>query len=196
MFQFGLGALQRGLDSVKLCKYRMVLGAHTMNRRKFCILANAFALGLSIWPANGADNSPIVGTWRIKSYSILTLETNETTRPNGDNPRGYIQYSPGGHMIAFLSSGEQKKPAAGTYTDAEPAEAHKSIFGAYAGRYSVEGNKVIHHVEAAWLPHWVGIEAVRFFEINGRNLTIKTAPQLFSQTGKQIVSTLAFEKVE
>ena len=99
-------------------------------------------------------------------------------------------------MIAFLSSGEQKTPAAAAYTDAERVEAHKSIFGAYAGTYRVEGNKVIHHVEAAWLPHWVGIDAVRFFEISGKSLTIKTAPQMFSQTGKQIVSTLTFEKVE
>jgi hypothetical protein len=167
-----------------------------MDRRKFCVFANAFALALSIWPANGADNSPIVGTWRITSYSILTLETNETTRPNGENPRGYIQYSPGGHMIVFLSSGEQKKPAGSTYTDAERVDAHKSIFGAYAGTYRVEGNKVIHHVEAAWLPDWVGTDRVRFFEISGKSLTIKTAPQMFSQTGKQIVSSLVFEKIE
>jgi hypothetical protein len=36
----------------------------------------------------------------------------------------------------------------------------------------------------------------RFFEINGNKLSIKTAPLIYSVTGKQIVSTLTFEKVE
>jgi hypothetical protein len=167
-----------------------------MNRRNVFILASALALGLSIWPANAADDSPIVGTWRVTSYSTLTLDTNEITRPNGENPLGFIQYSPGGHMVVVLSSREQKKPAGAVYTDAERVEAHKSIFAAYAGTYRIEGNKVVHHVVAAWLPHWVGTDQVRFFDINGKNLTIKTAPFAFSQTGKQTVSTLTFEKIE
>src|SRR3954468_11837288 len=144
--------------SGKLGKY----GGNNMNRRKLYIFIGAVAVGLNICPAIGADNSPIVGTWRIKDFSMVTLETNENTRSHGERPLGFIQYSPGGHMIVFLSAREQKKPAGAAYTDAERAEAHKSIFGAYAGTYSVEGNKVTHHIEAAWLPHWVGTDAVRF----------------------------------
>jgi hypothetical protein len=73
---------------------------------------------------------------------------------------------------------------------------HKGIFGAYAGTYSVDGNKVTHHVVASWRPDWIGSDQVRYIEINGKNLTIKTAPVTFSQTGKQIVSTLTFERME
>ena len=32
------------------------------------------------------------------------------------------------------------------------------FFGAYAGKYTVEGNKVTHHVEASWRPDWIGPE--------------------------------------
>jgi hypothetical protein len=64
------------------------------------------------------------------------------------------------------------------------------------GTYSVEGNKVTHHIVASSLPHQIGSDQVRYTEINGNKLTIKTAPAIFTQTGKQIVSTLAFERVE
>jgi hypothetical protein len=35
-----------------------------------------------------------------------TLETNEVSRPFGENPTGYIQYSPG--ALFFLSAGEMR----------------------------------------------------------------------------------------
>ena len=167
-----------------------------MHRKQIASLFFVLLFGMLAPPARGADNAAIVGTWRITSFSVLTLETNEVTHPNGENPLGFIQYSPGGHMLVFLSSRNQKKPAGAAYTDAERADAHKSVFAAYAGRYTVEGNKVVHQVIGSWRPDWVGTDLVRFFEINGNKLSIKTAPQIYSVTGKQIVSTLTFEKVE
>ncbi len=149
------------------------------------------------WQVRSAENAPpVVGTWRVTSYSLLTLDTNEVSRPYGDNPIGYIQYSPGFHMVVFLQTGDPKKPAAFPFTEADRVEMHKGIFGAYAGTYSVDGNKVTHHVVASWRPDWIGGDQIRYVEINGKNLTIKTAPVTSGLTGKQIVSTLTFERVE
>jgi hypothetical protein len=148
------------------------------------------------WQLRSAENTaPIVGTWRVTSYSILTLDTNEVSRPFGENPIGYIQYSPGGHMVVFLQTGDPKRPTAFPLSDSERAEMHKGIV-AYAGTYSVDGNKVTHHIVASWRPDWIGSDQVRYIETNGKNLTIKTAPITFSQTGKQIVTTVTFERVE
>jgi hypothetical protein len=141
-------------------------------------------------------SSSVVGTWRVKSFTNLTVGTNEVSRLYGENPNGYIQYSPGGHMIVFLQEGNPAKPAGAPYTDAERAAIHRGIFGAYAGTYSVEGNKVTHHIQASWRPDWIGDNQVRYVEINGRNLTIKTAPLISNRTGKQSVNTLTFERVE
>jgi hypothetical protein len=138
----------------------------------------------------------IVGTWQIKSFSIQSLETKETTRPFGESPIGYIQYSPGGYMIVFLQSGDPKRPTHNPFTDAERAEAHRTIFGAYAGKYTVEGNKVVHHIEASWRPEWIGTQQTRFFEMDGKKLTLKTAPQTSTVLSGQTVATLGFEKVE
>jgi hypothetical protein len=55
---------------------------------------------------------------------------------------------------------------------------------------------VIHHILTAWRPEWIGGDQIRYFEINGKNLTIKTAPIKSQLTGKDVVSTLTFERVE
>jgi len=48
---------------------------------------------------------------------------------------------------------------------------------------------------ASLRPDWIGSDEVRYIELNGKNLTIKSAP-VTDQTGKQVVATLTFERVE
>jgi hypothetical protein len=146
--------------------------------------------------SGAADMSKLlVGTWRIASFSVMSLETNEVSRPFGENPSGYLQYSPGGHIVVFLSAGEMPKVSP-PFSDADRAAMHSKIFGAYAGTYTVDGNKVTHHIVASYRPDWVGADQVRFVELSGDKLTIKTAPLVGPTTGQQIVSTLTFERVE
>jgi hypothetical protein len=99
-------------------------------------------------------------------------------------------------MVVFLQKAGIKPPASPAFTDSERVEYHKSIFGAYAGTYTVEGNKVVHHVLASWRPEWIGGDQTRYFEIKGKELTIKTAPITSMMTGRPIISTLVFERVE
>jgi len=160
------------------------------------VLLAVFQVCISSLNAGAADISKsLVGTWRVTSYSRLTLETNEETRPFGENPTGYIQYSPDGHMVVFLSAREMPK-ASPPYSEADKAAIYSQIFGAYAGTYSVDGNKVTHHIVASWRPDWVGGDLIRFVELSGDKLTIKTAPVVSGLTGKLIVSTLTFERLE
>lgn len=163
-----------------------------MKRRFAAVLAIA-ALWVGTWPAACAENA-LVGTWQLTTFSLTVVETKETSRPYGDHPTGYIQYSPGGHMVMFLS-GELKVPASGKYTDAERADIHRAIV-AYAGTYAVEGNTVVYHVLTSWRPEWIGRDQIRYFETNGTNLTIKTTPVTFTQTGQTVVATLTLRRVE
>jgi hypothetical protein len=155
----------------------------------------AAAIWAGILPAVSVENA-LIGTWQLKSFSLIVLDTKETSRPYGENPTGYIQFSPGGHMVMFLAAGELKPPASGSYTDADRADVHRAIVGAYAATYTVEGNRVTYHVLTSWRPEWIGRDQIRYFEINGTNLTIKTTPVTFSRTGQSIVATLTFDKVE
>src|SRR5260370_8730616 len=62
--------------------------------------------------ADSADSqSPIVGTWQVTSISAQALNTKQSFRPFGDQPTGYLQYSPGGHVIVFMTAGGPLRPA-------------------------------------------------------------------------------------
>lgn len=163
-------------------------------KRRFAALIAIALLGTGTRPAACAEN-PLVGTWQLTTISLTVAETKETIRPYGENPTGYIQYSPGGHMVMFLA-GELKTPASGKYIDAERADIHRSII-AYAGTYTViKGNTVVYHVLTSWRPEWIGHDQIRYFETDGTNLTIKTTPVTFSQTGQTVVATLTLRRVE
>jgi hypothetical protein len=149
------------------------------------ILAAIFAM-----PASAQN---IVGTWQATSFSTEFLDTKEVRQL--DPPTGYLQYYPNGHMVTFISN-ELHQPTALIYTDAERVEFYNHIIGAYAGTYSNEGNKVIHHVLTAWLPTWVATDQIRYIEINGNNLSVKTAPFSGPLSGRRVVNTVTFVRVE
>ena len=166
-----------------------------MKWRVMLAVLSTAAIWAGILPAVSVETA-LVGTWQLKSFSLIVVDTKETSRPYGENPTGYIQFSPGGHMVMFLAAGELKPPASGSYTDAERADVHRAIVGAYAATYTVEGNKVTYHVLTSWRPEWIGRDQIRYFEIDGTKLTITTTPVTFSRTGQSIVATLTFDRVE
>jgi Lipocalin-like domain len=162
------------------------------------IAAPGLVLAISSTNALAQQKSPVVGTWQVTSFSILMPDTNEVLRPFAEHPIGYLQYSPGGHMVTFCSSGAPQRAAGTAYTDAERIDIYRGICGAYAGTHSVEGNKVIRHIVASWFPEWNSGDQTRYAEIEGNRLTIKTAPQKASPPldGRDVVATATFERVE
>ncbi len=67
---------------------------------------------------------------------------------------------------------------------------------AYAGRYTVEGNQVIHHVEASTDPLRAGARLVRSFSLDGKVLTLTAAPARYWMDGRISVLTIVWEKME
>jgi hypothetical protein len=63
---------------------------------------------------------------------------------------------------------------------------------AYSGRYTVEGEKVVHHVDISWNESWTGTDQVRFFELEDDKLTI-TAP-VDAINGLESISVLVWER--
>ena len=161
------------------------------------IAALSLVLAIPSTNALAQQKSPVVGTWQVTSFSLLMLDTSEVLYPVGEHPVGYLQYSPDGHMVVFLSTGTPKRAAGTAYTDAERVDIYNGIIAAYAGTYSVEGNRVTHHVVASWVPEWIGGDQTRYAEIEGNRLTIKTAPlKNLLLAGREVVGTVAFERVE
>jgi hypothetical protein len=147
--------------------------------------------------AAGAQDS-VVGVWKLVSYTALDSATGELIEPFGNAPRGFIFYTAGGRMSALLTAGDRKRFTAGNRINA-PAEERAEAFAtssAYAGTYTLEGDRVIHHVEVATNPDWVGGDQLRFPRIEGNRLVITTPPLPTRPDGKLRVSTLVWERVE
>jgi Lipocalin-like domain len=166
-----------------------------MSKLFFAIVLAATLAGVAGAEAQNAPKQ-LVGTWQVKSFAVRFVDNNETVRPFGDRVSGYIQYAPGGHMVVFLVGGERKPPAGPVITDSERASLYNGIFGAYAGTYSIDGSKVIHRVVASWNEAFTGTDQVRYFKLDGKQLTIDTAPFVNPRYGKQSIATLTFERLE
>lgn len=118
------------------------------------------------------DGNPLLGTWKMKSH-VVTTATGKRSTPYGESPTGYLSYSIDGRMQVIGGASGRIAPVGPTPTDRERLALHDTMF-AYAGRYSIESNKVIHHVEISWNESWTGTDQIRFFVVSGNTLTLTT----------------------
>jgi len=138
------------------------------------------------------DGNPLLGTWRLKSY-IMTTAAGERLTPYGEHPNGYLSYSADGRMQVIGTANGRIVPRDPAPTDEEIVTLHKTMF-AYAGTYSVEAGRVIHHVDISWNQAWNGTDQERFYEVNGDTLTI-TARAIDADSGTQARYAVVWEKV-
>jgi hypothetical protein len=118
------------------------------------------------------ETNPLLGTWKLKAY-LVTTAAGAAPAPFGVNPTGYLRYCDDGRMQVIGAAKDRTPPGGAAPTDAERAALYDSMF-AYAGSYSVQGNKVIHHVDVSWNESWTGTEQIRLFEVSGNTLTLST----------------------
>jgi hypothetical protein len=78
-------------------------------------------------------------------------------------------------------------------TDAEAAQLYRTML-AYAGRYTLEGDKITDHVDISW--NQLNIDLQRFVEVKNNQLTIKTPPFMSPFLNKQIVATVVLERAK
>jgi hypothetical protein len=140
----------------------------------------------------------LVGVWRLISYSSQDPQTGVEHYPFGKNATGYLIYTREGRMAAVLSAEGRKRFSAGNRINAptgERAEAF-STSTAYTGVYTLQDDRVVHHVQVSTNPDWVGTEQVRYPKIEGNRLTITTPPLPTRPDGKLRVSRLVWEREE
>ncbi len=95
---------------------------------------------------------------------------------HGDEPTGRISYDAAGRMWAMVLP-----PGRSPYTnDSTAEEVRDAVRGVitYYGTYTINEStgQVIHHLEAASNPAWIGDDFVRWFRFEGRNLVISLNP--------------------
>jgi hypothetical protein len=113
-----------------------------------------------------------------------TTASGQRSCPYGDHPDGYLGYFPDGRMYAIGVTDDRLEPRGLVPTDEEKIKLQGSMF-AYAGTYTADGHKVVHHVDISWNQFWTGTDLVRFYKLDGNTLTITTAPVPSTIDGKE-----------
>ena len=142
-----------------------------------------------------AVENPILGTWKLQSLVFEATATGRRSSPFGDHPVGYLSYSPDGRMYAIGVAEDRPKPCDLVPTDEEKAKLQESMF-AYAGAYTANGEKVIHHVDISWNQSWTGTDLVRFYKLDGDTLTIRTARAENAFDGEEGEFVLVWNKIQ
>jgi hypothetical protein len=141
-----------------------------------------------------ANAAALLGTWRMTSWTREAVATGEVSDAMGSNPIGYIAYHADGRMMALVVSSHRPKLKGTLPTDEEKAALFDSML-AYSASYTLEDDRVIHHVDAAWNPAWGVSDLIRPYALDGDTLVISGAPGDDPITGEKVIYRMEFRKV-
>ena len=136
----------------------------------------------------------LVGTWRLVSFHLRTLD-GQLTYPFSPDVVGYYIFSASGHMSVALMPAHRRAFTVGDIMGGSTEEkvAAAETFIGYSGKYEIQGNKLVVHPDVSFFPNWVGVDQVRLWELEGNRLTLSTPPLLIR--GLQQTAHLVWERV-
>jgi hypothetical protein len=136
-----------------------------------------------------------IGTWHLVDWKYFVDDVEVTF---WENPSGILLYTKEAKMSAILMQ-SNRKPFKSEFlskgSDEEKIEAIDSYIS-YAGDFSIDGNRVYHHVHFSLFPNWMETDLIRNFEFSNQKqqLTLSTLPQV-APNGKSIKNILIWKKV-
>ena len=124
-----------------------------------------------------SDAEQLVGRWRLVSWTAVDGE-GRVAHPMGDRPDGVGVYLPDGWMAVQVAATDRPAPSGSdAFAVPEPEQARAfATYLAYAGRYAVRGDTVVHRVEMSLYPQWVGTEQVRRYRFDDGELVLRPPP--------------------
>jgi hypothetical protein len=134
----------------------------------------------------------VIGSWRLVSARAPD-EGAEDDAPFGSSPRGVLTYGADGRMSVIITYGGRTSMSDdfGASPTDQRTEAFATWF-AYAGRYSLTGDEVRHHVEVSTVESWVATDLVRQVKLEGDRLILMAPIPI---DGKTLVAELVWERV-
>ena len=119
--------------------------------------------------------NPFVGTWRLLSYEVRRAD-GEIVYPWGQDPIGLLIYSEDGYMSVAMMSANRTRFVTNDVkrSTIEEKAAAVNTYISYGGRYDIQGDTVIHHVEVCLFPNWVGNDQKRTYKFDDNKLTLST----------------------
>jgi len=166
---------------------------HRERRHAEIVVLAAALIAVATEPLHADEDAAkkLHGVWRVTAFKAQIVGDDTAPRDLlGSNPKGYLIFTPEGRIVALISAADRKPPS----TDADNVALMKSVI-AYTGKYVVEGDKWVTKVDVSWNEVLNAQDQVRFFNLEGERLTVRTPEQpsgLFP--GKKTVSTLTLER--
>lgn len=139
----------------------------------------------------------LVGTWKLRSFEVVTPNGQVVEQPMGPHPVGAIMYD-GARMCVQITRLDRRNFAANDIRAGTPTEkqaAYETYF-AYCGTYTIyEGEGfLVHALDFSLFPNWTGTSQKRFFELSGDRLTLTTPP--YPSGGGQVTARLVWERAK
>jgi Lipocalin-like domain len=131
----------------------------------------------ALFPISGwaQSKNALVGTWKLISATETTKE-GEVRAAYGWQNEGLLTYTADGRMMAITTK-RGRKPLSVPDNIGAPAEERAEAFAtmtAYAGSYTLQGDKVIHHIEVSSMPNAVNTDQVRLItNLKGNSLSLR-----------------------
>lgn len=135
----------------------------------------------------------LLGTWHLREAFAVDAKGHRLYDVYGVAPSGVIHYGVDGRMMALITHGGRERLSGDRQAAPadERAAAYKSSI-AYAGRYELTGDWVLHHVDISTYPNWVGSALRRQLHLEDDCVVLLTAPQM--QDGRETVMKLVWQR--
>jgi hypothetical protein len=140
-----------------------------------------------------ANAQSIVGTWTLRSFSELDVETKAVSYPMGDRPKATVIYTADGHVATIFTATGRTGPAGPSPTDPEAIQLFRTMV-AFAGRYEVNGGELIYYPEITWNEAWNGTRQLRTFELSGDLLKISSVAAGSALGNMQTIMTMTWNR--
>lgn len=139
------------------------------------------------------DQEKILGSWKLVSF-IYKAEDGSSFYPYGKEANGSLIYDKSGYMSAIITRTDRPKLTTedfGLLPDEEKLALAKG-FMTYTGKYEIQSDRILHHIEIGYLPNWVGTTFVRFPSFEDGNLVLANPP--VTLRGKSYTGYLTWKK--
>jgi len=134
------------------------------------------------------------GTWKLIAWRRIAAD-GTVSYPLGADAHGQLIYMPNGQMAVQITGANRSvlatdDPLGG---DVEARADAYSTYLAYFGTYELQGESVVHRIDASLFPNWSGEKQVRPFTSERDELVLRTPPMQVSN-GMTVVNELAWAR--
>lgn len=142
--------------------------------------------------AKSLSRDLILGSWRMTSWVTKDVATGERRDALGQSPRGTVVYTPE-RVVFLILKDNRARPEQMPPSDEEKIALFDTMF-AYSGSYTVESDRVVHHVDLSWNEAWTGTDQVRFCKVDEHTLTYTSSPGKNPFDGREVVHEVTYER--